>query len=236
IATSNQVPEKAPLAAVKGAAASTVTESSSVLQQAGIVDRSRPAGTEHGDDDRKPDDHFGGRHNHDEERHDLAVQVAVDARERDESEVACVEHEFDAHEHHDGVTAQEHTECPDREQDRGQVEVVRRAHDCLFPDGGPPSSAGCGLRPRSRRNSSTAGGTLNSDGLPSGSNAGVSTALCRAYTPGPGNGVGCVPTLNRSRICSRWPSLGSCGSRCASTIAPRAAVISKALVTSKAKM
>src|SRR5665213_2637944 len=187
--TSSQVAEKAPLAAVKGTA-STLTESSSVLQETGIVDRSRPAGTEHGDDDRKPDNDLSRRHDHDEEGHDLAVQVTVDAGERDKCEVARVEHELDAHKDDDRVAAKQHTERADREQDRGQVEVIGRAHDCLVPDGGPPSSAGCGLRPRSRRNSSTAGGTLNSDGLPSGSNAGVSTALCRAYTPGPGNGVG----------------------------------------------
>src|SRR6185437_11354905 len=116
--TSNQVPEKAPLAAVKGAA-STLTESSSVLQQTGIVDRSRPAGTVHGDDDRKPDDDLSRRDNHDKERHDLAVQVTVDARERDKREVARIEHELDTHEHHDGVATKQHTERPDCEQDRG---------------------------------------------------------------------------------------------------------------------
>src|SRR5665213_4277274 len=122
IATSNQVPEKDPLAAVKGAAASRVTESSSVFQETGIVDRGRPAGTEHGDDDRKPHDDLRGRHDHDEERHDLAVQVTVDAGERDKCEVARVEHELDAHKDDDGVATKKHTQRADREQDRGQVE------------------------------------------------------------------------------------------------------------------
>ena len=35
--------------------------------------------------------------------------------------------------------------------------------------------------------------TDDSDGVPSGSRAGVSTALCRAKTPGAGSGPGCLP-------------------------------------------
>jgi hypothetical protein len=59
----------------------------------------------------------------------------------------------------------------------------------------------------------------------------MSTALCRAYVPGPGSGAG-RPLATRSRDRSRWVGLGVMRSRCASTMAPSAAVISRALVTS----
>ncbi len=74
--------------------------------------------------------------------------------------------------------------------------------------------------------------TDNRDCDPSGSSAGMSTALCRAYVPGPGSGVGRpLATLRVDSI--RWVGRGVVRSRCASTIAPSAAVISRALVTSK---
>ena len=75
------------------------------------------------------------------------------------------------------------------------------------------------------------GFTESWDGVPSGSSAGKSTALCRAYTPGPGSGVGCPPAT-RCFDMSRWVSLGAMRSRWASTIAPSAAVISRAAVAS----
>ena len=49
--------------------------------------------------------------------------------------------------------------------------------------------------------------------------------------PGPASGAG-RPLATRSRDRSRWVGLGVRRSRCASTIAPSAAVISRALVTS----
>ncbi len=59
----------------------------------------------------------------------------------------------------------------------------------------------------------------------------MSTALCRAYVPGPGSGAGRPPDMRRMDR-SRWVGLGLVRSRCASTMAPSAAVISRALVTS----
>ena len=60
----------------------------SVLQQAGVVDRGRAAGPEDGHDDRQADDDLGGGHDHHEEGDDLAVEVAVLPGEGDEREVA----------------------------------------------------------------------------------------------------------------------------------------------------
>src|SRR6478735_8623724 len=101
---------------------------SSVLQQARVVDRGRATGAEDGHDDRQPDhDLRGGDHHHEEGGH-LAVEVAVDAGEGDQREVRGVQHQLDAHEHHDRVAAGEHADAADREQDRGQNQERCRAH------------------------------------------------------------------------------------------------------------
>ena len=70
--------------------------------------------------------------------------------------------------------------------------------------------------------------------LPSGSSAGVATESWVANTPGPGSGCG-RPDRTRSRESVRCPrrSPGS-SSTCASTIAPTAAVMSSAEVSSNA--
>src|SRR5262245_15015542 len=75
------------------------TDYPSVLQQVGVVDRGRPAGTEDRHDDREPHDHLGRGHHHHVEGHDLPVERAVDPGERDERQVHRVEHQLDAHEH-----------------------------------------------------------------------------------------------------------------------------------------
>ncbi len=81
--------------------------------------------------------------------------------------------------------------------------------------------------------------TEASAAVPSGSRAGVSTALWRAKTPGAAAGRGAARS-RRSRgpaaaARSAWVGFGVSRSRWASTIAPTAAVISSAQVTSKAK-
>src|SRR4051812_14683589 len=195
----------------------------SVLQQVGVVDRGRPAGAEDAHDDREPDDHLGGRHDHDEERHDLAVQRAVHAAERDEGQVDRVQHQLDRHEHEDRVAAQQDAERTDREDQGGQVEVVAGVHRwCTEPPESPTCSA------------SRAGSTLPGASVPSGSSDGVAAESRSAKTPGPGSGVGCPPE-KRARAISRWVIALADFSLCASTIAPSAAVMSSALVISKAK-
>src|SRR6478609_5992764 len=99
------------------------TSSPSVLQQAGVVDRGRASGAEDGHDDREPDHDLGSRHHHHEEGRDLAVEVAVLPGEGHERQVAGVQHQLDAHEHHDGVAAREDTHAADREEDRRQDNV-----------------------------------------------------------------------------------------------------------------
>src|SRR3712207_2304238 len=101
----------------------------SVLQQVGVVDRRRPAGPEERHDDGEADDDLGGGDDHDEERHDLAVDGAAGAGEGDQRQVHRVEHQLHAHEHDDRVAPHEHTDRADGEQDRGEYQVVRQSHD-----------------------------------------------------------------------------------------------------------
>src|SRR5246127_5966948 len=98
--------------------------------------------------------------------------MAVHPRERDERQVDRVEHQLDAHEHHDGVAAQEHTRGPDGEQQRRKVKVISRIHDV------PPFTASTGevslpSAPRLRN----IGDTDNFEYDPSGNSAAPSTAF-----------------------------------------------------------
>ena len=75
--------------------------------------------------------------------------------------------------------------------------------------------------------------TDSRDSDPSGSRAGVPIELPDESTPGPGSGCG-RPERIRSRASAFCVGLGSSRSTCASTIAPTAAMMSSAEVSSKA--
>ena len=68
-----------------------------------VVGGGAPPAPEDGDDDREADRHLGRRHHEREEHDDLAADVVERAGERHEREVRGVEHELDAHEHHQHV-------------------------------------------------------------------------------------------------------------------------------------
>src|SRR5207247_1055483 len=85
----------------------------SPLEQVDVVDAGRRALAEDDHQDAEADDHLGGGHHHDEEGEDLAVEVAGGAGEGEEREVDGVEHQLDAHEHHDGVAAHQHPDHAD---------------------------------------------------------------------------------------------------------------------------
>src|SRR6478672_2089878 len=187
-----------------------VTRSSSVLQEAGVVDRGRATGPEDGHDDGEPDHDLGGGDDHHEEGGDLSVEVAVLPGEGDQREVRGVEHQLHAHEHHDRVAPGEDPDTADREQDRREHDVRRDAHrwsSSVAAGAGPWPGAVWPARERwtSLMSAASAGAdrtvpragstreTEASDAVPSGSRAGVSTALWRANTPGGGSGPGWVP-------------------------------------------
>src|SRR5450759_2703783 len=239
-ASSSQVAAKVPSAAAYASAGFTVLLSLgcglpagcgwSVLQQVRVVHRCRPPGAEDRDDDRKSDHDFGGGHHHDEERHDLAIQGAVHPGEGHQRQVHAVEHQLHAHEHHDGVAPQQETQDANREQDGRQEQVVRRGHDPLPVAPGP---AGSPALPAWLELPSSTGGR-GSAAVPSGSSAGVSTASCRAKTPGLGYGVGCSPA-NRRLGCDGAGAQGTGSAQGQPAGDVPAAVISRALVASKAK-
>src|SRR3954471_14126982 len=87
----------------------------SVLEQVGVVDRGGPSGPVDRHDDREADDDLRGGDDHHEERDDLAVDAPVRAGEGDQRQVDRVEHQFDAHEHDDGVAPHQDTHGPNRE-------------------------------------------------------------------------------------------------------------------------
>src|SRR6516225_1778155 len=154
----------------------------SVLQQVGVVPRRGPAGPEDRHQDREADDDLRGGHHHHEERDDLPVQVPVHPRERDEGQVARVQHQLDAHEYDDRVAPHEHADPADHEQDHGQGHVVNRAHASALPwmaSRSPLSAVTCTVSSGGTNRGSSSGSrgesvglTETSEALPSGSRAG----------------------------------------------------------------
>src|SRR5699024_10833865 len=102
-----------------------------VLQQARLVDRGRTTRAVDGHDDRQADDDLGGGHDHNEECCQLTVQVAVQARERHKGQIGGIEHQFDAHKHHNGVAASQDADPANGEQQHqhGDVGVDSAAPD-----------------------------------------------------------------------------------------------------------
>src|SRR5690606_6966555 len=117
-----------------------------------------------------------------------------------------------AHEHHDRVAPGEDADTADGEQDRGQHDVL--IHGCssvlaVAPDLPDVPGVSAGSMPSERWTSSMSSArsgaertvpraastrdTEASAAVPSGSRAGVSTALCLAKTPGAGSGPRCRP-------------------------------------------
>src|SRR3984957_10624968 len=106
----------------------------SALEQVGVVDRSRFTGTENRHDDGQSDHHLAGGDDHREESHHLAVEATVHPGEHDEGQVDRVEHQLDAHEHHNRVAPQQDTGSADAEQQHREVQVILRIHDAPFPE------------------------------------------------------------------------------------------------------
>src|SRR5436190_14864667 len=96
----------------------------SALQQIDVVGADRLAAAEDRDDDRQTDRHLGGGDDQREEDNDLTADVVQRVGEGDECEVRRVEHQLDAHEHHERVLAHQQADRADREQDRREDEVV----------------------------------------------------------------------------------------------------------------
>src|ERR1035437_1557350 len=193
-------------------------------------------GAEDGHDDGQSHDDLSGSNKHDEQGDHLTVQGTAHAGEGHESRGGRGEHQLGAHEDHDRVAPNQHRRGADREQNRRQVDVVDQAHRSVpswisraIARSAPAKSSGSVTCSRavSTRDTDT------SLGVPSGNKAGVSTALRRAETPGAGSPARFLPSRKRRSDHWRWVGRGVRRSRWARTMAPRAAVMSSALVTSK---
>src|SRR5579862_1660891 len=95
------------------------------------------------DHEAEPDDHLGRGHRHDDQREDLARGLAHLARERDQRQVAGVQHDLDREQQHDRAAPGEHAEQTDPEQHRRDADEPLDAdvHQCLTSG----SSAGTGV-------------------------------------------------------------------------------------------
>src|SRR5207302_4363987 len=90
------------------------------------------------DHEAEPDAHLGGGDRHDREREDLAGAVVRVTRERDQGEVAAVEHDLEREQDDDRVAAHEHAERARSEEERGDAEVPGDAGTAQDADASSP--------------------------------------------------------------------------------------------------
>src|SRR4051794_2582682 len=107
---------------------SQMTLSTSAPQHRDVVGGRARAPAHDGDDDAEADHDLGRCHHQDEEDRHLPADVVERLREADERDVDGVEHELDAHEHDDGVLADQQAGGTDGEQRRGHDDVGGLAH------------------------------------------------------------------------------------------------------------
>src|SRR5437868_6685828 len=88
------------------------------LQHGDVIGGGTGAASHEGDDDAEADHHFSGGDDEDEEHDRLSADVIEGFGERGEGEVDGVEHELDAHEHHERVAPDHQPDGADREQER----------------------------------------------------------------------------------------------------------------------
>ena len=98
-----------------------------------FLDVDGPPVAEQHDQDGQTDRRLGGSDRQYEEHEHLPELIAQVARERDEVEVNCQQHELDAHQQQDQVLAiDEDAGDGEREQDRSDGQVVIEADHCFF--------------------------------------------------------------------------------------------------------
>src|SRR5581483_10635145 len=112
-------------------------------EQADVVGGGALAPPEDRHDQRQADHDLGRRHHQGEEHEDLPADVVEHTGEGDEGQVHGVEHQFDAHEHDQGVAPDEQADGADAEDDggEGQVPGAGNVH-CSCSPGGSGASPG----------------------------------------------------------------------------------------------
>src|SRR5688572_20706469 len=99
----------------------------SVLQVVKFLDLDGVALAEQRDDDGQADGNFGRGDREDEENEDVAVEGAVELRERHQRQRRREQHELEAHVDDERVLAEENAEETDREEQRGDQQVGLQA-------------------------------------------------------------------------------------------------------------
>src|SRR5258708_33488851 len=121
-------PKKPAMTAARSGRKTTRTANGSALHHVDVGDLDRAAIAEIDDQDREADRRLGCRHGQHEHREDLADEVIEDGREGDKVDVDREQHQLDRHHDDDDVLAiEEDAEDPEREQDRGDRQIVSEA-------------------------------------------------------------------------------------------------------------
>src|SRR4051794_11047842 len=106
----------------------------SALHQIDVLNRNRAAVAEIDHQDGETDCGFSGRHGEHQEREDLPDDIAEEGRERHEVDVDREQDQLDRHQDDDDVLAvDEDAEDAQREQDRGDREIMAEADDHISP-------------------------------------------------------------------------------------------------------
>src|SRR6266545_812357 len=106
------------------------------LHQIDIFDRDRAAVAEIDHENGEPDGGLRSRHRQDQQRKDLADEIAKEGRERDEIDIDRQQDQLDRHQDDDDVLpVEEDAEDAEREQDRRNSEVMAEpdGHDTPCP-------------------------------------------------------------------------------------------------------
>src|SRR5262245_45290476 len=111
----------------------------SQFEQIRFVHVERLAAAEERDDDRQPDGGLCRGHGHYDEDEQLASDVLVQPRKRDQCEVDRVKHELDAHKQRYDVALNEHADDAYGEQDGAKRQIPgKRNHVSIFAAPRPP--------------------------------------------------------------------------------------------------
>ena len=74
--------------------------------------------------DRKPHAYFCSRHYHDEKYHNLPLRIAQVGGECSQQQIDGVEHQFNTHQYHNGVPANQYPEHSNAKQRSAEPHVV----------------------------------------------------------------------------------------------------------------
>src|SRR3954447_23691014 len=121
-------PKKPAMMAPSNGRKTTATATLSAPHHVNVLDLDRAAVAEIDDENGEADRRLGRRYGQHEHREDLAGEVVEHDREGDEVDVDREQHQFDRHHDDDDVLAvQEDAKDPEREQDRGNGQVMGEA-------------------------------------------------------------------------------------------------------------